>query len=275
MNILKVFILIILVIVLFIIVHYKTRRIWDGYDTKYPKPRILHMVLYSRGPEYDDMYRVTREYYKKFDNVTTIYYVFTEDERGEPYISEDILYIPGKETYIPGVLDKTLETFRYVYKNYKYKYHYYVRSNISTIVNFSILSFALQNRSFDYGGSQILRIDKKYRDHQAGIDNDRYEGTEYISGTCIIFSEKVFKRLSETTDKADRGVIDDVAIGKWVKEQFPDISLFDINVNGYHFVNLTGIENIEPYIKDVICYRNKSYDRKKDVEKMREIIKLL
>jgi hypothetical protein len=232
------------------------------------------MVLFSHGPEYDEMYRITREYYKRFDNVTTIYYAFDDEGRGgEPYIKDDILYISGKETYVPGVLDKTIKTFEYLYN--KDKYDYYVRSNISTIVNFERLSYALQHHSFDYGGGQILTISKEWRDPAAGIDNDRYTGTQYIAGTCIIFSKKVFKRLVETVETADLGVIDDVAIGKWVKEQFPDISLFDLNRNGYHYFNPTGIENLEPYLKDVICYRNKSDDRKKDVEKMREIVRLL
>jgi hypothetical protein len=222
------------------------------------------MVLFSKGPDYDEMYKITREYYKRFNNVLTIYYLFSEDV-DEPYLDGDILYLPGKETYLPGILDKTMDTFSYVRENYPH-YDYYLRTNISTIVNINRLLEHVENEPLDYGGG-LLHIGKGYRDPSCGIENDRYEGLTYVWGTAILFSNKMFKRFVDHSHQIDRSVIDDVAIGKLAR----DLEIKATNIKVEQNIN---VEHIKDTLKPFI-YRNKSDDRKKDIERMRKIVKYI
>ena len=217
------------------------------------------MVLFSKGPDYDEMYKITRDYYRRFDNVLTIYYLFSGKEEGEPYLDGDILYLPGKETYLPGILDKTMGTFSYVRKNYP-DYDYYLRTNISTIVDINRLLEKLDKEHISYGGG-LLHIGKGYRDPSCGIENDRYEGLTYVWGTAILFSNEMFKRFVDHSNQIDRSVIDDVAIGKLAIDL--KIKATEISVE----------QNIKNKSLKPIVYRNKSDDRKKDVVRMREIVK--
>jgi hypothetical protein len=218
------------------------------------------MVLFSKGPEYEEMYKITREYYKRFDNVMTIYYLFSGKDE-EPYLDGDILYLPGKETYVPGILDKTMHTFSYIFKKYP-NYDYYLRTNISTIVDINRLLIQLDKEPIEYGG-KIIRIFPGHRHKQSGIENDRYQGLTYISGTAILFSKEMFRKFVEHSHEIDRSVIDDVAIGKLARE----LNMKITNIPSFQ-------ENVKiPIEKSVIIYRNRSKDRKEDVKRMREIIK--
>ena len=70
---------------------------------------------------------ITRKYYSKFSNVKTIYYKFNEDLINEYDLKDDILIIQGKESFIPGILDKTIKAFQYIVDNYTFDY--VIRSN--------------------------------------------------------------------------------------------------------------------------------------------------
>jgi hypothetical protein len=225
--------------------------------------RIVNMVLYSRSFAYDEMYKITREYYKRFDNVLTLYYLFSESDR-EPYIEEDILYLPGNETYIPGILDKTMTAFSYIWKNYP-NYDYYIRTNISTIVDINQFLKRVEREPIEYGGFVICLPDG-YRDPVSGIDDNRFVGTTYATGTLIIFSNNLFKRIIDHSHQVDRTVIDDVAIGILAR----NVGAVPVHISEYgHNVNI-------PISTPFIIYRNQTFgDRRHDVEQMREIIKYI
>lgn len=71
--------------------------------------KILHLVLYSDDIYYNQMYDITSKYYSKFKNVKTVYYKFSN----QTLLNNDILTIEGTETYLPGILDKTIKAFNY------------------------------------------------------------------------------------------------------------------------------------------------------------------
>ena len=236
--------------------------------------KILNLVLYSNNNDYDDMYNLTRKHYKKYKNVDTIYYVFSE-KYNVPYYydrNKDILYIYGKETYIPGILEKTVKSFKYVHnleRKFGKIYDYIVRSNISTIINFDKLSYELSNNPIDYGAGLVNFITKGYRHKESGIIDDRYEGLDYPSGTCIILSRKLFKRMVQNIDNIDYNVIDDVSIGDFIKRFFPEYSL-----NSYEksFVFNGTVDNKICDPTKYIFFRNRHESRKKDIKMMKYII---
>ena len=114
------------------------------------KPIILHLVLFSHDNGlYDIMYHITKKYYHSFENIKTIYYCFDEHIEDNYILKDDILYIKGTEGYVPNILDKTIKTFSYI--NDKEEFNYIIRSNISTIINCSVLNSILTDNIIHYG----------------------------------------------------------------------------------------------------------------------------
>lgn len=273
-------ILTVLLFLLYLLYNKYTYNTYDKYKEKYNKGnkqniKILNLVLYSKGKEYDKMYNITRNYYSRFyPQVKTIYYMFDEQVK-EPIIMKDILLIPGKETYIPGILDKTLKAIEFVKGIKELDYDYLLRSNISTVVNIRmLLNYLSSNPGVDYGGSwKMTHLRKGFRDPGNGITNDRYDGLDFISGTGIILSKRAVDNLLKNKDKIDYSVIDDVSIGQFFRQ--------NTNIKPLSF-NLTVVyeENKEENtknkdIRENIFIRNRSSDREKDVKNMEFIISLL
>ena len=96
---------------------------------------ILNLILYNDSIEYNKMKNALRKYLiiKKIK-----YYFYCFDNRIEQeYIFDgDIIRIKGNETYLPGILEKTIKAI-IITLNINYKY--LVRSKISTIINFDKL----------------------------------------------------------------------------------------------------------------------------------------
>lgn len=233
--------------------------------------RILNLVLYSDDKDYNDMYEITREYYKKFKNVRTIYYKFSGLTDGSTYLKDDILYITGTETYVPGILDKTIKAFTY-FQNKNDNYDYVIRTNISTIVNFDLLLKELKNNSISYGGGLINNFNWEYYYTNKILDAS-YQGTVYASGTAIIMSWDFFIKFLSKKEYIDYRIIDDVAIGILIKQHFPNIIPFDIG----HFVFVDNYDEniIKSQLNNTIFYRNRTENRSNDVITMKKITAFL
>lgn len=270
-------ILLILLLVMYVV--YKVYTVYKIYrintSESYKNLTFLNLVLFSPDQHYNNMYEITSPFYRKFSNVDTIYYLHDENINSE-YIydpSTNILRIRGKETYLPGILEKTVKAFKYAGKMDK-KYDYYVRSNISTIIDFDRLSSELSKHPVDYGSGRTMTISKGWKDEMGGIRDDRYEGVPYASGTSIIISNELFMKMLENIDLIDYNVIDDVAIGDFIKRYYPQYPL-----KGFDslFVSTEGVlpENLNKICKHYVFFRNRHPNREDDVKKMREIVSLL
>lgn len=247
------------------------------------KNRILHLVLYStdQGGPYDQMYLTTRQFYARFPNVKTVYYQF-DPTVDKDKLDNDILRIRGEETFIPGILQKTIRAFEYFQNDFE-QYDHVVRSNISSIINFHSLTNKLKTYAlhspFDYGSTYIL--DLQWLDPNSGIHDETYLGTRFASGTNIILSLSTIRYIVDNQDKINFTLIDDFAIGIFIKEHRPDIkikcvaenAIIDVpNFNG-NYKNLITFFNQHPY---TIVYRNKSnIDRMVDSQQMQILCDLL
>jgi hypothetical protein len=264
------FIAILLIIILFaclwrgIIMH-------DGF-TDVKKLKYVNLVLYSENREYNEMKEITQDYYKTFENVKTIYYKF-DDKINEEYKMEgNVLKIKGKESYVPGILEKTVKAMEYVEKD---EYDYLVRSNISTIVDFKLLDEELSKNPVEYGGGLINNLQRL--DENAGIKDDAHFGLKYVSGTAIIISKDALKEMIEKKDKIDYKIVDDVSIG--VLMHFLKKSPVIVKDGSFLILSDTNgdAEKIIKMIseKPYIFYRNRNNDRKTDVKQMRIIVNYL
>jgi hypothetical protein len=216
------------------------------------------------------MYDITKKYYSKFSNVKTIYYRFDENIIKEYELKDNILLIRGKETYIPGILDKTVSAFQYIDNHYEF--NYVIRSNISTIIDFDLLTEYLQKTSIQYGGGlkNIISGDKNHPD---------LENLAYASGTSIIFSKSVLKEFLNKKQHIRNDLIDDVSIGLLMRDYLPNIRQHYIPENRFIFIpdekgDHSKITNIIKN-KSYIFYRNRQPDRKIDVKQMETIIEYL
>jgi hypothetical protein len=216
------------------------------------------------------MYDLTKKYYSKFSNVKTIYYRFDENIINEYELNDDILLIKGKETYIPGILEKTVSAFKYIENHYKFDYM--IRSNISTIVDFDLLIEYLQGTPVQYGGGlkNIISGDKNHPD---------LENLVYASGTSILFSKSVLKEFLNKKQHIRKDLIDDVSIGLLMRDHLPNINQHYIPENRFLFIpDVNGDSSkIIDVIRDksYIFYRNRQPDRKTDVTQMEIIIDYL
>ena len=236
------------------------------------KLKYVNLVLYSDDREYNEMKEITQVFYDKFENVKTIYYNF-DDKINEEYKMEgNVLKIKGKESYVPGILDKTVKAMEYVVN---YEYDYLVRSNISTIVDFKLLDEELTKKPMEYGGGLINNLQNL--DENAGIKNQTYFGLKYVSGTSIIMSKKTLKTMIENKDKIDYKILDDVSIGLLMRFLKKEPSL--IKEGSFLMVSEANgdTEKIIKMIseKPYIFYRNRNSDRKTDVKQMQIIVDYL
>jgi len=212
------------------------------------------------------MYHLTNKHYKKYKNVDTIYYVFSENIKDTYQYDKqkNILYIKGKETFLPGILQKTIKAFEYVPYLGK-NYDYIVRTNISTIVNFDKLSKELIKDPVDYGGPRTTLITLEWRDEKSGIKDDRYKGIRFISGICIIFSKELFQKLLQKVNLFNYNVIDDVSIAEFIKKHLTEYKPKVFNREKYIQTTEDNFKKIN--VDNYIVFRNKTINnRDKDNE---------
>ena len=242
----------------------------EGFEENKPsKMKYINLVLYSDDKEYNEMKEITQKYYKKFENVKTMYYKYDEKMNEEYLMEGDVLKIKGKETYVPGILEKTVKAMEYVEND---EYDYLVRSNISTIVDFKLLDEELKKTPIEYGGGLINNLQKL--DVNAGIKDNTHFGLNYVSGTAIIMSKNTLKEMIKQKDKIDYKMLDDVSIGLLMRFLKKEPVLVK---EGSFLMVYEGEENIIKNIsnKSYIFYRNRNPDRKTDVKQMRIIVDYL
>lgn len=246
--------MLIYILLFIIIILYIFNRTYENISNKY---NILHLVLYSDEEYYNKMYEITRNFYKNFNNVKTVYYKFSSSIDNDYKLIDDILLIKGDDTYVPGILDKTIKAFKY-FENYNFDY--IVRSNISSIINFNLVNFD----DIEYGGGNYMILN--WYDQKSGINDDKYMNIPFFQGTFIIFNKKIFNKIMNNIHFIDMNIIDDVAFGVLIQNYIKNITLKTIpgftiiyNVNDLDFNTIT-------------CYRNKSEDRNNDIKNMEFIV---
>lgn len=230
------------------------------YDYDYViKFKILNLILYSENnEEYTKMYKILSKYLKKI-NVKYYFYCYKENLENDYEIIDDIIYIKGVESLVPGCLDKTLKTFT-ICKDMNFDY--LVRSNISEVINFKLLDKFLNSLDIEYGGGTLYCL-HSYLPMYGTID-EKYLNTNYIQGNAIIFNRNTFNLIESNREKLlEYNVIDDVAFGIFLKDKVKYI------YHTHEKINVSILTN------NIIFYRNKSLDRHNDVINMEKLTNLL
>lgn len=237
--------------------------------------KILNLVLYNDNEQYNKMYNILNNYYKNFVNIKTYFYKYNNNIKNNIELDGNIINIKGFESNVHGILEKTLITLKYFEKNID-NFDYIIRSNISSIINFDLLSEELEkNPILYYGGTCVMIL--QWLDYDSCIINNKYFNTFFCSGTNIILSKTGYKILIDNIDRIDRTIIDDVAIGALFKDLNINATLIGNNDKLIHVPVLNNINEINNLIeKKFIVYRNKNdIDRNIDVKQMKELTDIL
>lgn len=192
---------------------------------------ILHLVLYSdTDPVYVAMRAQTMQWYRATaedpdQQVLTLYYCWNPLLPKGAYRYQEqemLLELGGEETFLPGILAKTMQTFCLLSGTLDLtQVDYVVRSNVSSVIDFRVLCRYLEEGPVvHYGCSRRNHID--YQDAKYGLTDDRYAGLTYGTGCCLLFSLEAFQWLCqpEALARIDYSVIDDVALGALLTEKY-------------------------------------------------------
>jgi len=221
-------------------------------------PKILNLILYNNTPNYAKMKNITSKYLKTA-NIPYFYYCFSPHINNRFVIDGDMIEIKGVETFVPGILLKTLEALKI---SLLFDYDYILRTNISTIVNISEISKFLKNEPVNYGGGTVF--DLQWDDANAGITNGKYKGTLFAQGTAIVLSRDCVKLLIDNQHHIDRTVVDDVSLGVFFdKFKIPAINMSD---------KLKFVSNSDVFSPKTVFYRNKRISREDDLIHMEHIV---
>jgi len=230
---------------------------------------LLLLILYNDEPAYNKMRGVVRSYMSALSgkDMAYLFYCYSETIQTDYVIEGDMLYIRGKEAPYPGMPElttKTMTAIRIV--SDLYKFTHIVRPNISTIVDVNeLMSYLhyLKNDpakfSLDYGGGVVSMVQKI--DVRGGIIDDKYFGTQFVSGTCFILSDRAVRLLLENKADVDYTIVDDISVGVFFAA---------------HKIRAVWIDrflwNADSYRPGYIFYRNNREDRDADCLIMSNIV---
>jgi len=183
----KLFIIILAVIIYLII----SNNNCENFTNK--EPKIIILIISSNNIKF---YKNMRDIWKKYmNNHPNINSFFIEND---PSINKEIIvdnenntiYYKDQESYVPGILNKTIKIIEFLMKNYNFDYIY--RTNLSSVINLDKLYSYTQNNNIDYAGHDFVK---------------------FISGSGIILSKKTCKILIDDKSLIDNNNPDDYAIG--------------------------------------------------------------
>jgi hypothetical protein len=266
-NVIYMFVIVILTAIVssYFLIFYSMNNTHYIYNIKDNNKRILQLVLYNEQTPYEvKMKSITEKFYNQC-GIDTYYYTYSE-LYDSITISGNICYIPGKETYIPGILDKTIKVLEYFMAS-STQYDYIIRSNVSTIINFKLLMPTIHE--YDYGGTMVNLL--SWFDYKGGIKDFTYFLTPYVFGTAIIMKDSLVRQIINHKHVIRYDVIDDVSIGYLIKHHLPNIKIRSY-LNDVWFSNSIFTGSLKPTF---LFYRNKSPNRDDDVVNMEHIIQLI
>lgn len=171
------------------------------------------IILILNSPGYTSYNDKMREHLNKFD-IKYYFYSYSNSIDSDYEIIDDQIFIKGEESFIPGILNKTIKVFQ-IFKNYDY----IIRLNATSILDLTKVDF--DNREnidyFGYLNSVSVELNEPYGITQEFLSKNG--SIPFVSGKCIILSKKAIKILLES--EIDYKIMDDIAISLVLNKKFP------------------------------------------------------
>ena len=237
--------------------------------------KIALLFIYSDSEVYKQMRDIQRTYIHKFENAHS-YFIEMREQVQKITLENDIIYVRGEETIL-NILNKTLTAIELLLHNNN-KYDFFIRTNVSTIINIPKLLYYLSNiypkTNIYTGAGKVFEINKL--DVKGGIVDSSLFGTKIICGTNIIFSADVAHFMIANKHKFREDIIDDVSMSLFIQNNLPsafkkpNTDLCDIL-----YIGINTIANIKPGRDKYIFYRNHNLNRNDDIKLMTYICNVI
>jgi len=225
----------------------------------YMKNIILLIIASEDNKCYNEMKYIINSYCKLYKDSHNLKYFFIQLNESIPdsiLVKENNIYVRGKESLIPGILKKTIESLNYINNNYDYDI--VIRTNLSSFYNLDNLYRLIDTKIFDNNNIAI-----GYRPFNT-----------FISGTSIILSKINALKLCDYTlykDVYNNNRNDDVIISEILKRI--GIPLISLPTN-YHELIMNDInQQVPDDISNILFFRVKSLNRMYDVDVFKQLYK--
>jgi len=157
--------------------------------------KIIVLIIANDTEYYNNMKEVWKTYMNIHPNFRTFFICNKIDIPEDIIIEENTIYIRDDETYIPGILNKTIRSCEYCVNNFEFDYIY--RTNLSSFIDFYKAYDYLEKNKFDYGGCGVGVAERSY----------------FASGCGFIMSKDCVKTLINNKHLLRNDLNDDVSIG--------------------------------------------------------------
>jgi hypothetical protein len=210
---------------------------------------IIILVISSRSEIYDNLINVYWKnlisYIKKHNHKIKVCMIYGKDITTDDLNidNDDKLILNTSESYIPGILLKTLSAFKYIEDNYEYKHIF--RTNLSSFLIIENLIKVSEN----------LDNENVY----AGVVGNT-NNCQFVSGAGFWLSKDNILYILTNINSIDKSLIDDVSIGKILGEKKKillkryditnDINVIDkekllnnIILDGHYHIRIKNVKN--------------------------------
>lgn len=179
--------------------------------------KIIILIISSQATHYDQMKEIWKKYMNKHANIKCYFIEFDNDIDVNTVLDEmnNTIYVKGNESYIPGILDKTIKSIQHIVLS-NVEFDYILRTNLSTFVVLDKLYNYLLNNPIDYGGP--LGIISNFTQYKKYLDEIDETNRFFPSGTGILMSKIAVNKLLENIP--DYTFIDDLSIGLVLSRYF-------------------------------------------------------
>lgn len=223
--------------------------------------KYLVLLIYNENVEYERlMYEEHTQYFSTKENFITHYFiVFREHQKEEIEINYNIMSFKGKESFTPGILDKTIKAIKYINDILNLEYDILIRANTSTVINYDKLNNIITSNnlnSYDYFSFNVHKI--------AWVDISRgvmpyHAGTIYAQGTNIFINRNTVNLLLANIDKINFNIIDDVSIGLTLKLLGIYVKFITCNNGELKIISFEELQNISNNNLQLIYKNNLFY----------------
>lgn len=229
--------------------------------------KILILSIFNETPEYNIMKNIQKQYIHSNDLIDYYFVTCDENINSKVKIVDDIIYVKSSENYL-NILEKTIIALDYFININNKNYDYVIRTNVSTLINYNLLIDYLNNLPKEniYTGGILFSLD--WLDYKYGITDYKKElynlnSLIYFQGTGIIMSYDVVKFMLENKYYLKYDIVDDVAIGLFIRDNLPNAYFCMMNIERPKY-------SVNEYKNDSIIIRNNFYssDRISEIKNM-------
>ena len=176
------------------------------------------------------------------------------------------IYVKGDETFIPGILNKTVEAIRAIGLEYDFVW----RTNLSSVLDFDgLLRYCRGLNPLPLGGLRCVFYAGYIGLADVTTNKDIDSNIRFASGSGFLLSREAVQYLIENEALLRRDLIDDVAIGALLEPRFGIVHLDRCRIK-------TGEENVASVVScGVFHFRCETYCHERTVEFMNKVDRAL